>query len=281
MIRFFDSSVVYLLRLLLSQAPTGVFSAIVFKGLFILFQVSAIWIMIAWVSGTMPLAVKELVQFNDSSYIYLGIAWAMLIAASIAAFFSRWLALRSITKLERYIGEKTKGKGLILSDYRSLTKIMLGLTDAFVPLIFIGAVLVAWLIVMPELILPFVILGIAVGLFFRKGVRFSASRFKTTGRRIKPEEYIGSDEHKKFHQILMVSQYITLAVYTLIATSLVVALILIQSFAENLHSLGLLPVATAVALLQFKSFVSLLVRLGAYASSMSKLAQLVKKNLVN
>lgn len=276
MIRFFDNTAVYLLWLLLRQAHISIFFAVAFKGLFILFQVSAIWIMISWVSGAMLPLVKGLLHLNDSSYVYLSIGWALLVFSSVAAFFSRWLALNGIKKLERYVSEKIKGKGLVVSDYRNLTKMMLGLIDAFVPAIFIGVVLAAWLIQMPELLLPFIVLVILVGLFFRKGVRFSASKFKRAGGRIDPKRYIGSDDHQHFYQILMVSQYISLAIYTLIATSIVAALIFIQTFSESLLSLGILPIATAVAILQLKSFVGLLVRLGAYASNASRIAQLVK-----
>lgn len=276
MTKFLNISIIYLLRLMLRLASVSVAGAVVFKGIFLLLQISAIWMMISWISGAMLPVAKELVRLNDSSYVYLAIAWGMLISASASAFFSRWLALRSIKKLEQYVCEKTEGKGLMVSDYRNLTKIMLGLIDAFVPLIFIVGVLGAWLIVIPELMLPFVVLVILVGLFFRKGIHFSAARFKGTGRRIDPEKYIGSNEHQNFYQILMVSQYISLATYTLIATGIVVALILIQSFSENLQTLGLLPVATAIALLQFKSFVSLLVRLGAYSGNASRVAQLIK-----
>ncbi len=273
--KLLKNSTFYLFRLMFRLAHTGVIGAIIFKGVFILLQVIAVWMMISWISGSMLPAVKDIVQLDDSSYVYLAIAWLVMVSSSVSAFFSRWLALRSIRRLEIHIFELTQGSGLVVSDYRNLSKVMLAITDAFVPIIFICGVSLVWLVKIPELMLPFMVLVILLALFFRKVVRFSAFTFKNKGRRVKPEEYIGSNEHQNFYQILMVSQYISLAIYTLIATGIVATLVLIHSFSNNLLNLGLLPVATALALLQFKSFVSLLVRLGAYASNASRVARLV------
>jgi hypothetical protein len=270
-----NSSLLYLIKQILWQAPVDVISAVGFKGLFLLFQISSIWIMISWVSGNMLPAVKGIIQLNDSSYVYLAVGWLLLIAASASSLLSRWLALRGVGKLEQYVGDRAGGSVILVSDYRNLTKVMLGVIDAIVPFVFITCVLVAWIIVQPGLIFPIVMLVILVGFLFRKGIVFSAEKFENKGEKVKPEEYLGSTQHKSFKQILMVSQYISLVVYALIATGIVGVLVIIDSLG-SLHTIGLLPVATAIALLQFKSFISLLVRLGAYVDSVLKVSEVLK-----
>ena len=273
--KFLNNSLLSLLKHIILKAPLYVITAVGFKGLFLLFQVSSIWIMVSWVNGTMLPVLKDIIQFNDSSYVYLAIGWFLLISASISSLLSRWLALRGVGKLEQYVGGRVEGSAILVADYRNLTKVMLGVIDAIVPFVFITGVLIAWLIIQPGLVFPIITLVILVGFLFRKGVGFSAARFKNRGERVKPEEYLGSSQHKNFYQILMVSQYISLTVYALIATGIVGVLVIIESLG-SLHTIGLLPVATAIALLQFKSFVGLLVRLGAYIGSVSKVAKLIK-----
>jgi len=264
-----DNSLLSLLNHLFFKAPFYVISAVGFKGLFLLFQISSIWIMVSWVNGTMLPVLKDIIQLDDSSYVYLAIGWLLLISSSVSSLLSRWLALRAVRKLEQHVGDRVESGALLVADYRNLTKVMLGVIDAVVPFIFITGVLVAWLILQPGLFFPIIVLVVFVAFLFRKGVSFSAAKFKNKGTRVKPEDYLGSGQHKNFYQILMVSQYISLTVYVLIATGIVGVLVIIESLGR-LHTIGLLPVATAIALLQFKSFVGLLVRLGAYIESIVK-----------
>jgi|GEM_PF-5014847 len=273
--RFLDNSLLSLLKHLLSKAPFYVISAVGFKGLFLLFQISSIWIMVSWVNGTMLPVLKGVIQLDDSSYVYLAVGWLLLISSSVSSLFSRWLALRAVRILEQHIGDRVESGALLVADYRNITKVMIGVIDAVVPFVFITGVLVAWLLLQPGLFFPIIVLVVFVAFLFRKGVSFSAAKFKNKGTRVKPEDYLGSGQHKHFYQILMVSQYISLTMYSLIATGIVGVLVIIESLGR-LHTIGLLPVATAIALLQFKSFIGLLVRLGAYIGSVSKAATLIK-----
>jgi hypothetical protein len=272
--KLLNNSTFYFFRLMFRLAPVGVVGSVILKGVFILLQISAIWIMISWISGVMLPGVKGIVQLEVSSYIYPIISGCLLVLASLTAFCSKWLALKSIKRLEQHVAELTRGKDLLVSDYRNLSKLLLALIDSLVPFVFIFSVLFAWAVVVHELIPLFFISLVAVALLFRIGIRYSRGVFKTTVKKVNIDDYFGSDEHKKFHQILMVPHYISLTIFILISIAMVIVAISLRS-SDNLISFGFLPVATALAILQFKSFVGLLVRIGVYSENAIRITRFI------
>lgn len=253
-------------------APIGIISSVFLKGLFLLFQISAIWLMLSWISGTIMPEILDIVQHNVTSYLYPIFAGCILILGSFAAFFSKLFALNSIKKLEKHISQLTQGKDILVSDYRNVTKLMLVLIDSLVPFIFIISVLFVWTLKVNELVPLFFICTISLAFLFRTGIRYARGIFKAAVKKIDKYEYFGSDEHKKFHQILMAPSYISLVIFILISIVMIVAAIWLSS-SSNLISFGFLPIATAIAILQFKSFVGLIVRIGVYSENANRVSR--------
>jgi len=279
---FLNNRVIYLFYLLVSLAGFRVALSLITKATFIGFQVLALWLTISWLSGTVLPSVKELLEFDDASIVYPVISGVLLFLASLASFVSRLIALQSINKLEDYIFGAINREDVLVSDYRNITKLLLALMDALIPLTLIIVVLIAWLVKLPELMPLLTLLVVLISLLLRVGARFSRTRFKYPVKRAKNIEYIGSDEHQKFYRILMLPQYLSLATYGLISVAMVGIVISTQymSVGGNV-GLGLLPIATALALLQFKSFVGLLVRLGVYSGSAYRVANLIRSQSPN
>ena len=253
-------------------APLGIIASFFLKGLFMLFQVSAIWILISWISGTMMPEIIDVVQLNVTSYLYPIFAGCLLTLASIFAFFSKWFALKSIKKLERHVVNLASGKEVSVSDFRNISKLMLAVIDSLVPFIFILCVLIAWSTKVYELLPLFFIVLLSLAFLFRVGIRYARRIFKTTIEKADKYEYFDSEEHKKFHKILMIPHYIALVIFILISIAMVIASIWVSS-SDNLISFGFLPIATAIAILQFKSFVGLIVRIGVYSENADRVCR--------
>jgi len=275
--KLFDTKVVVLVKLMLRLTPLQLFFSLFLKASFILLQISAIWIMVSWIGGKVLPRVQEVVGLDSSSYIYLAIAACALILASACSFGAKLVSLHCVKKAEIYVSQLAgKSAGLLASDFRNLSKFLMSIIDAFMPLTFIVSVVIAWIVVVPAALLPLTVVAIFIVFCFKKAVGFSAKTFRRGKREAATQEYIGSVEHQQFYRILMVPHYISLATYSLIAVGMVIVLIAIKRFTIEHLELGLLPIASALALLQFKSFAVLLVRYGAYYSNTTKVVEFLR-----
>ncbi len=266
-----------LAMLVVRLVPIRLFVALLLKGGFIAMQILAIWLVTSWIGGhPLPLA-RGVVTQEATSYSYLIIGAAALIVAAMLAFLSKILILRSVRCIEAHIyGRLPQKSGLESSDFRNLSKLLVSTMDAFMPAVFIISIAAIWVFIAPLVLIPVVGVGILVMILFRKAVGFSARAFQNNSRRIAVlDDYIGSLEHKKFYRTLMVPQYITLVSYVLIALGIVAILISVRELKSSTTDLGLLPIASALALLQFRSFVVFLVRYGAYYRSVEKVVSVL------
>ena len=99
---------------------------------------------------------------------------------------------------------------------------------------------------------------------------FSAKRYRPVVTRSKLESYVGSEEHFGFYKILLLPNYITLALMTIVAVSIVLSLIATKLyFASHGSQVGYMAILTGVAFLQIKSFASIILRAGAYNKSLT------------
>jgi uncharacterized membrane protein YqjE len=114
--------------------------------------------------------------------------------------------------------------------------------------------------------------------FFRKTVKVSAKTMKIFPSSIAVNDYLGSESDAHFQKILMHSQYVIVAVYSLMAICVSLLAIIIKN--NLLISIGeyatLLIIATAISILQLKSFVSALVKMGAYNATISKIVTVLR-----
>jgi len=275
--KLLNTKVAVLVRLMLKLTPIQLFIALLLKACFISLQVAAIWLMISWVGGKPLPLVQTLVAHDPSSYIYLAISACALILASVFSFGARWVTLRCVKRAETYVFHRAGKKGgLLASDFRNLSKFLMSIIDAFMPMAFIVSVVIAWIIVVPAALLPLAAVAFFIVFSFKKAVVFSERTFRPGKRVAAPQEYIGSVEHQKFYRILMVPQYISLVTYILIAVGMVIVLASVKQLETESFELGFLPVASALALLQFKSFAVLLVRYGAYYGNAAKVVALLR-----
>ena len=272
---FTRSSIAQLVVIMVKLAPLRMLVTISLKGMFLVCQVSAVWIMISWVAGSVLPAAESVLGASTESWLYPVLAGTLLIFAAVCSCAGRAVSLTGIKKVEYFILNNTKSDQLLVGDFRNLTKLLLAVTDSLVPMCFILAVILAWVIVIPTLALPLAGLGLGILIFFRRSTKFSASQFKPGTRTASLKEYVGSDEHEKFYKILMLPQYIAVVSYTFMAVALVIVVISIRSLASSNIELGLLPIASAVAILQFRAFIGLLVKFGAYTRNAAKIASLI------
>lgn len=274
-------NIFFMVRLLIKKNPFAVPSVILLKMMFILFQVSSIWLLISWIGGNVIPIAKNFLGVGSSSFIYPVISSCLFILSAVALAFSRYVGLQCIGNLELFVSSIAGGDKVTISDYKSLTKLLLAIIDALTPLFFMLCVIIAWAIIYP-LLIPFIFfLFVMMLLLVRKGVGFSAKKLKSTLPKVGANEYIGSGQYVLFRSILMLPQYIIVVVYSAIAIFLIIFSVFIKNYFEegSVHGLSFLLVVTALAFLQMKSFVTVLVKLGAYNSSAAKIAKLLKSSL--
>lgn len=267
-----------LLGLLFRQAFFRVLGALAFKLYFILFQVASVWVIISWLNGSVIDVVQQLVGQDVTSFIYPLLASASLILAALCGFAARALGISSIKKVEVYVSKEVVAGNLLASDYRNMCKLLLALIEALVPALFIISVAFSWVFFYPILLVPIISLVALVLFVFVKGVRLSEGNFSTNGKRTKPEDYIGSDEYKRFYRVLMVPQYFSIIIYILMSVGILGVAYSIRNFSFDEFDLSILPIVSALALLQLKSFIGLLVRFGAYYRNAKKALLLMKKS---
>lgn len=275
---FYKSKLAPVLVSFVKSAPIFVLASMGFRFLFIGMQVISIWFIFGWVGGSVNQQVLDLVGLPVSSYIYPCIGAAGFICSTVFSLFSKICALKATFKFERAVAEKSMVLKAILTkgDLKNIVKLMISVLDVVVPLGLIFAVSVLWAFITPyTLILAFFILLSGVW-FLRKGVGFSAKRYKPVPTRIKLDSYVGSEEHLGFYKILLLPNYITLVLITIVAVSIVLSLIATKLyFASHGSQVGYMAILTGVAFLQIKSFASIILRAGAYNKSLAAVHDVV------
>ena len=103
-------------------------------------------------------------------------------------------------------------------------------------------------------------------------------KFSPDLERTTPENYINSKQYDRFYSNLILPQFLLIFVYILISVGIFIIVFYASDASSSEHLVGLLPVASVVAMLQFKSFISLLIKSGAYYMSYSKVVMLVNRD---
>ena len=269
---FYKSKLAPVLVSFVKSDPIFVMASMGCRFLFITMQVISIWFIFGWVGGHVNQHVLDLVGLPAESYVYPCVGALGFICSTVFSLFSKICALKATFKFERAVAEKSVALKAILTkgDLKNIVKLMISVLDVVVPLGLIFAVSVLWAFITPyTLILAFFILLSGVW-FLRKGVGFSAKRYKPVSARIKLDSYVGSEEHLVFYKILLLPNYITLVLITIIAVSIVLSLIATKLyFASHGSQVGYMAILTGVAFLQIKSFASIILRAGAYNKSLT------------
>ncbi|WP_085920298.1 hypothetical protein [Halomonas sp. CSM-2] len=253
-------------------APLLVFASIGFRLLFILLQVASIWFVFGWIGGSVNPFIMKLVGMPVGSYVYPCIGALGFIGSTFFLLIGKICSLKATFKFENYIVKNNINmkSSVTKGDLKNLVKLMISVIDVMVPISLIVAVSALWVFITPYmLILIFLMLCLGIWLI-RKGVGFSAKRYKTTPTRKNIDSYVGSDEHIGFYKMLLLPNYIMLASMSIIAVAIVSSLIATKIYFSSYgEQIGYMAILTGVAFLQMRSFSTIIVRAGAYNKSLS------------
>lgn len=268
----YKSKLVPVLVSFISSAPVFVTTSMGFRFLFIAMQVLSVWFIFGWVGGDVNEHVLSVVGLPAASYVYLCIGAAGFIVSTVSSFLSKICALKATLKFESFVVERsfflevpvTKG------DLKSIVKLLISVLDVIVPLGVIFTVSVLWVLITPYALVLFVFVLLSGVWILKKSVGFSAKRYKCVVMRGKLDRYLGSEEHLGFYKILLLPNYITLVLMSVMAVSIVLSIIAAKVYSD-LHgaSVGHMAILTGVALLQIKSFNGIILRAGAYNKSIA------------
>ncbi|MCM1566297.1 MAG: hypothetical protein NC238_10185 [Dehalobacter sp.] len=239
---------------------------------FILLQMASIWIVFSWVSGSVNAYFLEIVGQPADSYIYPGVGAAGLIGSTCFSLLSKMLALESTYKFEAKIVERNSSLHFPLTkgDLRNIVKLMISVLDIIIPLMLIVIVACLWTVITPYTLL-IVGLVLFIGAWASKqGVKFSANSFKNITATGRLNEYIGGHEHRRFYKILLLPNYVSLVIISMVSVSVALSLVATKIyFTSHGMNIGHMAIITGVAFLQMKSFAGIIVRAGAYNKSLS------------
>jgi len=274
----FNSKLGGVLVALLRTSPLFLFISLLLKLSFLVLQVGSIWVIIMWVSGKVEPMLVDLIGVPPVSIIYPIVGGVGLVLSAILSLFSKMTALKAIYRFEGRVSEWGQSKEVKLSigDFRNIVKLMLGLVDVLVPVLLIVLVVTAWIALLPYISIFFALLLLGGVYLLRKGVIISARLYRP-GRRIRLySEYVGSDEHDRFYNILLLPQYISVAIFGAVSLLIVFSVVMVKlHVTDSSGFLGILTIATAMAILQMRSFVSVIVRAGAFNKSILAFSETV------
>jgi len=272
MLSVFKSKLAFVLLFLLKSAPVLSVSSMGFRFLFLGTQVVSIWFIFSWVGGSVNQYVMMLVGLPETSYVYPGIGAAGFIGSTIFSLLSKVCALKATYKFEKELVKKNEiaNEKLTKGDLKNIVKLMVSSLDSVVPLTLITCVSVLWVAITPYVLILIFLVFLAGLWFVKKGVGISAKRYKSVTTRSKLDSYIGSEEHSNFYKILLLPSYLTLALISVIAISVTTSLIATKVyFASHASPIGHMAILTGVAFLQIRSFISIILRAGAYNKSLT------------
>ncbi|WGI26629.1 hypothetical protein QEN58_06095 [Halomonas alkaliantarctica] len=253
-------------------APLLVLIGIIFRFLFIVLQVSSIWFIFGWVGGNVKPVVKEMIGLPVESYIYPCIGALGFILSTLCLLIGKMCSLKATCQFEKVIVEKVGNNQVLISkgDLKNIVKLLISVMDVMVPLALIVTVSALWIHVTPYMLILIFIMLCGGAWLLKKGVGFSAKRYKPINRTGKLESYVGSQEQQGFYKMLLLPNYIMLALMSIIAILIVTSLIATKLYFES-HGgqIGYMAILTGVAFLQMRSFSNIVVRAGAYNKSLS------------
>lgn len=271
-IKLFKGRLVRLFFLLMKISPISVAASLFFKGLFLLAQILSITTIFSWSMGHVRPALVGLTGYPPDSVIYPCLAACCFVASSIFLLISKKVALSATMSLEKLIlSHYIPGKKTCLTpgDLNNIVKLMLSLLDSIVPIALIFCVSVAWGYIEPFTVVIVLLIVVFFIWLMRKGVSFSAGRYREVKSSSGIESYYGSERHVRFYKILILPQYISIASTTVVSLALVFSIISAKIYLENHSSLpAKLMLVTGVAFLQSRSFVGIVLRAGAYNKSL-------------
>ncbi len=275
-----NGKLVGLIVLLLRTSPSFTLLSIVAKGAFLLMQLASILLIFSWINESIPERLIALTGFEANSNGFAFMAAAGLVLSSAMALFSKKMALKGIVNVERVIIENLgegPNNGLQKGDLKNIVKVLLSVTDVIVPLMLIVAVVATWIVITPYSSVAIGAIAVVALPLMKKGVSFSAKRYKPGKARIPLPDYLDSDEHLSFYKIMIMPNYIGLAMFTLISFGIILSVMAAKVYFEGQETFAhLLIIATAVAFLQARAFVGIILRTGAYNRSITKVHDIIQ-----
>jgi len=272
MLSLYKSKLAPVLVNFVKAAPMLVTASMGFRFLFIAMQVASIWFIFGWVGGHVNSYVLSIVGMPVESYIYPCIGAVGFMCSTVFSLLSKMCALKATFKFERVVVEKSTvdKKPMTKGDLKNIVKLMISVLDVVVPLGLIIAVSMLWAFITPYSLIVFLFIVCSGIWLLRKGVIFSAKRYKPVSTRNKLDNYVGSEEHLGFYKVLLLPNYIALAIISIISISIVLSLIATKLyFSSHGSQVGYMAILTGVAFLQIKSFASIILRAGAYNKSLA------------
>ncbi|TBU81919.1 hypothetical protein DNK06_05205 [Pseudomonas daroniae] len=272
MLNFYKSKLAPVLVNFVKAAPILVTASMGFRFLFIAMQVASIWFIFGWVGGHVNSYIVSFVGVSVESYIYPCIGAIGFICSTVFSLFSKMCALKATFKFEGVVVEKSIAdkSPMTKGDLKNIVKLMISVLDVVVPLGLIIAVSILWAFITPYSLMIFVFIACSGIWLLRKGVIFSAKRYKPVSTRNKLDSYVGSEEHLGFYKVLLLPNYIALVIISIISVSIVLSLIATKLyFSSHGSHVGYMAILTGVAFLQIKSFASIILRAGAYNKSLA------------
>ncbi len=274
-----NGKLVSLIVLLLRTSPGTTLVSIVAKAAFLLMQLASILLIFSWINQSVPEPLIALTGFQANSNGFALMAAAGLVLSSAMALLSKKMALKGTVKVERVIigrlGERPNG--LQKGDLKNIVKVLLSVTDVIVPMMLMVAVVATWIIITPYSAVAIGGLAVVALPLMKKGVSFSAKRYKPGKARIPLPDYLDSDEHLSFYKIMIMPNYIGLAMFTLISFGIILSVMAAKVYFDGQETFAhLLIIATAVAFLQARAFVGIILRTGAYNRSITKVYDIMK-----
>ncbi|WP_313055167.1 hypothetical protein [Pseudomonas lopnurensis] len=243
-----------------------------FRFLFIAMQVLSIWFIFGWVGGSVNEHVLDAIGLPAASYVYPCIGAAGFISSTLFSLLSKISALKATFRFEKVVIEQSFANGFVLTkgDLKNIVKLMISILDIAVPLGMIFAVSILWLFITPYTLVLLIFFIFAGIWFLKKGVGFSAKRYRVSSPRNKIDSYFGSEEHLGFYKILLLPNYITLVLVAIVAVSIVLSIIAAKLyFSSHGSQVGYMAILTGVAFLQIRSFGNVVLRAGAYNKSLA------------
>lgn len=267
----FKGKIVHILSILIKSSPQSVFFSMLFKALFLITQVASIGLIMSWALGHVKPFLVDIVGNDIDSIIYPSIGAFGFVASSVFSFFSKYFALKSTYNLEKKIIDRLvySDTKLIPGNLKNVVKLMLAIVDNVVPIILLLGVSLVWAYIVPYSIIFVFLLLVAWLWILRRGVGISAKRYAGKRSRISVEEYIESEEHAQFYKILILPNYIFILLLFIISVSLVFTLSIAKSVIIDSSGVSTyLILLTGIAIIQTKSFVGIVLRVGAYNKSL-------------
>lgn len=267
----FNGKTYNLILSLLKVSPYYFISSLFLKLLFLLMQAIALGIIFHWSTGHVNYYLLSMIGQDKGSYIYPGVGAFLFVTASLISLLSKIVALKAIEKLEVLIVKKSLSSKVKVSigDLKNIVKLLIHVVDVIMPTVLFVGVTIFWMFIAPSMVLFFVFVLIWALLLMKKGVRFSSSRYGRKSARLGVNEYLSSDDHKSYYNILLMSNYLTAVVFPIISVLMVVSLVAASHYSESLGSYAnKVTIVTALALFQTKGFIGLTLKIGTCYKSL-------------